>query len=170
MKAKVTAFLDNLITYDYVLFSSAFTLFILFIILGLILRKKVALAIFFVILAFLILILVPSLGYSQMHKYLFKNTTSLTQQKRLQFTDAIVVRGDLINESKRNFKSCKITAKVHKVSKNKYKNYILKFKIIKRMSIIEKDISKGKTRNFKIIIEPFTYSKDYNITIGAKCK
>ncbi len=170
MKSKITAFLNSLITYDYLLFAATFILFILFIILGLVLRKKVSLAIFFVILAFLILILVPSVGYPQMHKYLFKNSTALTEQKRLQFTDAIVVRGNLINESKLNFKSCKITAKVHKVSKNKYRNYLLKFKIIKKMSIIEKDIAKGEARNFKIIIEPFIYSKDYNITIGAKCK
>ncbi len=170
MKAKITAFLNSLITYDYVLFGSAFVLFILFIILGLVLRKKVALAVFFILLAFSILILTPSLAYSQMHKYLFKNTTTLTKQKKLEFTEAIVLKGILVNESKRHFKSCKITANVHKVSKNKYKNYLLQFKTIKKMSIIEEDIAKGESRNFKIIVEPFTYSRDYNITLGANCK
>lgn len=170
MKSKITAFLNDLIIYDYVLFGSAFVLFLLLVILALVLRKKIALAVFLIILAFSILILAPTLGYVQMHKYLFKNTTTLTKQKKLEFTDAIVVKGTLLNESKRNFKTCKITANVHKLSKNKYKNYLLQFKTIKKMSIIEEDILKGQVRDFKIIVEPFTYSRDYNITLGAKCK
>lgn len=170
MKAKINAFLDSLITYDYVLFGSTFALFILLIILGLVLRKKIGLAVFLITLAFLILILAPSVGYIQMHKYLFKNSVELTKQKKLEFTEAIVVKGTLFNESKRNFTSCKITANVHKVSKNKYKNYLWQFKTIKKMSIIEEDIPKGETRHFKIIVEPFRYSRDYNITLGGKCK
>ena len=38
------------------------------------------------------------------------------------------------------------------------------------MSIVEENILKQETRGFKIIVEPFTYAKDYNITVGAKCK
>ncbi len=170
MKEKITAFLDDLIMYDYVLFGGAFILFILFIILGLVLRKKVGFAIFFILLVFTILFLAPTLGYIKMHAYLFKNSTTLLTQKRLEFTDAIVVKGSLKNESKRNFRECKITAKVHKVSRNKVRNYLFKFKTIKKMSIIENDIMKDETRNFKIIISPFTYSRDYNITLGASCK
>ncbi len=170
MKAKLTAFIDGLIMYDYILFGSAFVLFILFIILGIMLRKKVFIATLFIFIGFASLLLGPSLGYVKMHDYLFKNTTTISSQKRLEFTQAIVVKGKITNESKFNFTSCKISANVHKTSKNEYKNMILKFKTIKKMSIIEKDILKGETRAFKIIVEPFTYKKDYNISIGGKCK
>ena len=170
MKAKINAFIDGLIIYDYVLFGSAFVLFILFIILGLVLRKKLGLAIFLILLGFGILFIAPTFGYKQMHTYLFKNTTTLISQKKLSFTEAIVVKGSLTNESKFNFSRCKITANVHKVSKNKYRNYLLQFKTMKKMSIVEEGIEKGETRNFKIIVEPFSYSRDYNITLGAKCK
>jgi len=169
MKAKITAFIDTLIMYDYILFGASFGLFLLFIILTIILRKKVFLATLFGLLAFFTLILGPTLGYFQMHEYLFKNSTQLTSQKRLEFTNAIVVKGTLTNESESDFSSCKITANVHKLSKNSLKNYIYKFKTLKKMSIIEEDIRKNQTINFKIIVEPFTYSKDYNITLGAKC-
>lgn len=170
MKSKVIAFINNLIMHDYILFGSAFVLFILFIILGLVLRKKMGLAVFFILLGFSTLFLAPTLGYIKMHEFLFKNSTTLLTQKRLEFTDAIVVKGNLVNESKRNFKSCTITAKVHKVSKNKIKNYLFQFKTIKKMSIVEERIMKGETRDYKIIISPFTYSRDYNITVGATCK
>jgi hypothetical protein len=38
------------------------------------------------------------------------------------------------------------------------------------MSIIEDDIAKGQEREIKIIIEPFTYAYDYNLSVGADCK
>jgi hypothetical protein len=38
------------------------------------------------------------------------------------------------------------------------------------MSIIEEYIAVSETREFKIIVEPFTYSRDYNISLGADCK
>ncbi len=170
LKTKITAFINELILYDYILFGSVFVLFILFIILGIVLRKKIGLAIFLILLAFIILALGPTLGYVKMHDFLFKNTTTLTYQKNLEFTQAIVLKGTLSNESKFNFTSCKITAKVHKASKNKYKNYLYKFKTIQKSSILEEDIAKGTKRNFKLFIEPFTYSKDYNLSLGAKCK
>lgn len=170
MEAKITTFIESLIIYDYILFGSAFVFFILFIIIGIILRRKTILAIFFILLAFSILLLAPTFGYIELHQYLFKNTTTLTSQKRLEFTQAVVVKGSVTNESKFNFESCKLTARAYKVSKNDLKNYILKFKTIKEMSILEYDIKIGETRDFKIIVEPFTYSKDYNISIGARCK
>lgn len=169
MNINIDEFIDNLIIYDYILFGSVFVIFILFIILAIVLRKKIGLAILFMLLAFIILILAPTLGYIQMHKYLFKNTTKITSQKKLEFTKAAVVTGLLINESKFNFSSCKIVASAYKVSKNEYRNYILKFKPFKKMSITEEDIRRGEKRDFKIIIEPFTYSKDYNISVNADC-
>ncbi len=170
MKAKITAFIDGLIIYDYILLGSVFGLFILFIILGIVLRQKIALAIFIIFLSFVILLLGPTLGYIKMHEYLFKNSIELISQKKLLFTEAVVVKGKLTNDSKRFFKSCKITASAHKVSKKKLKTFIYSFKSFKKMSILEYDIAAGESRKFKIIVEPFTYAKDYNITLGANCK
>ena len=170
MKSKIEAFLDTLIMYDYILFGASFVLFILFIILGIVLRKKMLLAIILILLGFSILIVAPTIGRIQMHNFLFSNTTTLYSQKKLEFTEAIVVKGTLTNTSRFNFESCRIIANVHKMSNNTLKNYILQFKTIKKMSIIEKDIAKGKSVDFKIIVEPFRYSGDYNITLGAKCK
>ncbi len=170
MKAKVTAFINELIIYDYILFGSVFVLFILFIILGIILRKKLGLSIFLVLLAFSLLFLGPTLGYVEMHKFLYKNNVTLKSQKKLTFTKAIVIKGILSNDSKFNFQSCKITASAYKLSKNPIKKIIYPFKPIKKSSIVEEDIPKGNLREFKMFIEPFTYSKEYNISMEAKCK
>lgn len=170
MQSKITLFIDGLISYDYALFTVSFGLFLLFIILGILLRKKLLVAIIFILLAFSTLLMGPTIGYVKLHEYLFKNSTVLVSQKRLSFTEAIVVKGTLTNESKKNFSSCKITASVYKVTSNKYKNYLKKLKPFKKMSIVESDIAISQTREFKIIVEPFTYTRDYNISLGADCK
>ena len=170
MKHKISAFIEGLITYDYILFGTSFVLFFIFIILGIVLRKKLVLTILFIFLAFVILLLGSTLGYIKMHDTLFKNSTELISQKRLEFTQAVVVKGRLTNESSREFTECKITASAYKVTSNKYKNYLKKLKPFKKMSIIEEYIAVSETREFKIIVEPFTYSRDYNISLGADCK
>ena len=163
-------FLDSLITYDYILFGTVFTVFLLLVFLGIILRSKTVLALLLILSAFIILIVGSTVGYMQMHKYLYKNTTSVVSQKKLTFTEAVVIHGLLNNTSKFDFKSCKITACAHKVSDNALKNYLYRFKPIRKMSMLEYDIKKGQEREFKLILEPFTYSKEYNISIGADCR
>ena len=170
MKEKILAFVHNLLVYDYILFGAAFTLFILFIILAILLRKRLALAIFFVFFGFGILLVGPTLGYIELHKYLFKNSTKLISQKKLHFVDAIVVHGTVTNESKFAFKECKVVATVYKSTPNKYKNYIYKLKPLKRSTFVVRDIPKGSTREFKMFVEPFVYSKEYNLTLGASCR
>ncbi len=170
MKEKLLAFIHGLIMYDYILFGAVFLLFLLFIILALLFRKKLIIALFFILLGFATLILGPTLGYIQMHKYFFKNSTKLLRQKRLHFVQAVIVKGTLTNESKLDFKECIVTAKVYKVTKNKYKNYLYKLKPFQKMSIIKQDIPKGETQAFKMIIEPFKYQKEYNISLEANCK
>ena len=170
MKEKITIFIKGLIPYDYALFGGVFILFIFFLIIAILLRKKVGFSVFLVLIAFTILFVGPTIGYVELHKYLYKNTTKITYQNRLSFTKALVLKGTLKNESKLDFKECTITAKVFKVTKNRYKNEIYKLKPFQKMSIVEDDIVKDSTINFKMIVEPFTYSKDFNVSIGAKCR
>ncbi len=170
MKSKISVFLQGLITYDYILFGSVFFLFLFFIILAILLRRKRGLAIFMMTLSFIAIFIGPFVGYVKMHEYLFKHTTTLLSQKRLLFTPAIVVQGSLKNESNLDFQSCLITAHVHKTSKNQLKNYIYSFKTLTKKSMLKEGVLKGEEVEFKLIIEPFTYTKDYNISIEASCK
>ena len=170
MSTKATDFIDGLISYDYILFGSAFVLFILFIVLSILVRKKVSLAVIFLLLGFSVLILGPSFGYVKMHEYLFKNSLVLETQQELSFTQAVLVKGTLRNDSRFDFSTCKITASAYRVTSNQYKNYLLKFKPFQNGSILTPEIQKGATYEFKVFIEPFTYSKEYNISLGANCK
>ncbi len=165
----LSEFLKELIIYDYILFGSLLFIFILFIIIGILLRGR-TIAIFLVLFAFLELLVGSTYGYIKMHEYIFKNEISLTNQKKLTFTQAIVVNGTLKNLSKVDFKNCTVTAKAYKVKENKLHERLLQFKPIAKMSIIESNITIGEEREMKLIIEPFTYAGDYNISLGADCR
>ena len=170
MKSKINEYISGLIAYDYILFMAVFILFILLIILGIVFRKKLLLALLLIFTSFLILVLGPTLGRSIMYETLFQNSTELLTNKRLSFVEAVVVTGLIKNESTRNFKICKITASAYKISSNKFRNYFYELKPFKQMSIVEDDILVSEAKEFKMILEPFTYKKDYNISLGARCK
>ncbi|MEN8303939.1 MAG: DUF2393 domain-containing protein [Campylobacterota bacterium] len=170
IEEKITRFINELVVYDYILFGSIFALFLLFIILAIVLRKKIVLSMFLILFSFTILTVGPTLGYIKMHEYLYKNSCELLSQKRLSFTPAVVVNGTITNQSKFDFSSCKISATAYRSSKNIVKNYVYLLKPLKKRSILQENILKGETQEFKIIIEPFTYKKDYNISIKASCK
>jgi hypothetical protein len=171
MKQKIIAFIDGLILYDYILFGGVIALFILFLILAILLRRHVGLSVFIILLAFIILLLGPTLGYIQLHKFLYKNEIKITEIKKLKFTNALLIEGNLKNISKMSFHTCKIKAGAYKVSGKKIPDMIYPFKPFKHGYLkLDTIIKPDETKSFKLFIEPFNYKKDYNITIGANCR
>ncbi len=171
MKHKIISFIDGLILYDYILFGAVIALFILFLILAILLRKRVGLSIFIILIAFIILLLAPTLGYIQLHNFLYKNEIKITKVKQLEFTNALLIEGELKNSSKMDFHTCKIKAGAYKVSGKKILDMIYPYRPFKHGYVKLDTIIKPKeTKHFKLFIEPFRYKRDYNITIGASCR
>lgn len=168
--SKFQDFADGLIAQDFVLFGSVLLLFIFLIVLALVIRRKLKTAIFLVLLAFTIVIITPSYGYIKLHQYLFKNKVELLSQKKLNFVEAVVVKGNITNIATRDFAKCQITAYASKASSNKLKNYLYELKPFQKMSITIDELLRGQTKEFKIIVEPFTYQYNYNISVEAECR
>lgn len=171
MKAHIQNFIHHLLLYDYLLFGGVFILFVLVLILAIVLRHKMGLAVFFVILAFGILTVGPIGGYIALHQYLFKHKIIIKEIKALQFTEALLIKGDINNTSKRPFNECTLHAGVYKVTHNKYIDPVYRYIPFKKSSLkLEKKIIPGESIPFKLFVEPFRYSKDYNVTLKAECQ
>jgi hypothetical protein len=168
--SKITTFMHTLAKFDYILFSSIFIIFLVLMILAIILREKLILSISLGVFSFVVLFVAPFVGYFKMHDIVYKHTVSITSEKKLNFTKAVVVYGTIKNESKRNFKACKIKAQIFKQSKNKLKNFLYQLKSYKQRSITKNSILKEEIIKFKILVEPFLYEKDYSVSIGAVCR
>lgn len=171
MKAKIIDFINHLLIYDYLLFGGIFILFLIFLVLAIALKDKMGLAIFMVLLAFGVLTVGPVIGYIKLHHYLFNNKITLYEVKALEFTEALLIKGEISNTSKRPFQECSIYAGVHKMSHNKYLDRLYPMLPFKKGSLkLKESIAPGNSTSFKLFIEPFRYTKDYNITIKGECR
>jgi hypothetical protein len=170
MKAKILAFIHQLSNYDYILFASLFVLFLLLLILSLLIRKRTVIATILLLLSFTTLFIGPFVGYIQLHQFLYKQTTKLLDYKALQFSPTIVVTGTLRNDSKKDFSTCKLKVNLFKVAHNQILDQIFPFNPFQTMSFEEQNIAQGETREFKLLVEPFVYEGDYDISIATDCR
>lgn len=171
MKAKIIDFIHHLLIYDYLLFGGIILLFLLLLIVAIALRHKVGLAVFLVFIAFGVLTAGPVGGYIVLHHYLFKHKIHLQEVKKLEFTEALLVRGRIENTSKRPFSECTLHTGIHKVMHNRYIDPIYPyFPFKKDNSRLHQQVQPGESLPFKLLIEPFTYEKDFNITLKAECR
>ena len=170
LKSVMNSFIAGLHTYDYILFAISGALFLLILLLAIVLRKKMGLSLFLVLLAFVILIAGPITGYQYIHTSLYKTELSELQIKRLEFSEAVVIKGKIQNQGKQSFKKCKISAKAYKEAGNFLEEFVNPLKPFQKMSILkETDIDINESIDFKMILEPFTYSNEYNISVKVDC-
>ncbi len=170
MKEKILEFLHGLTNYDYILFAALFFVFLLLVILTLVLRKRAFFASLFLILSLATLFIGPFVSYIQLHDYLYKCNSKITEVKALEFTPALVVTGNITNESQRDFSTCKINVNIFKVAHNQILDAIFPFNPFQTMQVVETNILQGETRDLKIIVEPFSYKEDYNLSLGVDCR
>ncbi len=171
MKEILTEYIKQLSIYDYALLGAVLLVVTLLLILAIIVRHRTLVAVSLVIVAFITLIVGPILGSIQLHQFLYKTTTTITEVKALEFSPALVLKGEVQNLSKRHLSTCKITAKIFKVSGNPYLDKLYPLNPFKKVSILKDvNLSSGEHYEFKMIVEPFTYTKEYNLSIGAQCR
>ena len=170
LKNFINSFISTLHTYDYIIFSISLALFILLLVLAILLKEKTKTSLFLVLSSFVILIAGPIGGYKYIHTTLFKNEISNLVVKKLEFSQALVIKGELTNLGKQNFKKCKIKVKAFKGSNNFFEEFVYALKPFQKMTIIkEETLDINQSIEFKMILEPFTYSKEYNISVKAAC-
>lgn len=171
MKIDIHDFISHLLVYDYILFGGVIILFLIFIILAIAFHQKQIFAIIMVLFAFITLTVGPIAGYMNLHRYLFKHKTTITDVKALEFTEALLIKGDINNTSKRSFKECTLHAGVYKVTHNRYLDPIYRYIPFKKTNMrIPMEIKSGENGSFKLFIEPFRYKNDYNITLNTECR
>ena len=170
LKILIQNFVATLHNYDYIMFAISGALFFLILLLAIIARKKVGVSLFLVLIAFIIVIAGPIFGYKYIHATLFKAEISNLQIKELEFSEALVVKGTLTNLGSKNLQKCSINLKAYKGPHNFLEELVYPLKPFQKMSILKQEqIDRNTSIKFKMILEPFTYSKEYNISIKATC-
>ncbi|NOQ30601.1 MAG: DUF2393 domain-containing protein [Helicobacteraceae bacterium] len=168
----INEYIADLIIYDYLFFGVAFVLFILLVLISAMLYRKIILSILIMTLAVSLFIVTPTAGILVFHKFLYSNTVTIDSVKKLEYSQALLIKGTLKNTSKLSFKRCRVTVNAFKVTGNAIKDLIYPYKPFKHSSTLLKDtiIAKKESINYRILMEPFTYSKEYNLSVKASCK
>jgi len=163
-------FIESLHTYDYVLFGVVAALFLLLLFLAILLRHRVTLSLLLVLLSFIILIVGPIVSYQYIHATIYKTKLSELQIKRLEFSEAVVIKGKVTNQGKEPFKKCEISSSAYRGATNFLQELVYPLKPFMKRSIIkEENIDINSSIDFKLMLEPFTYSKEYNISVKVNC-
>lgn len=170
LKSSIEAFIATLHLYDYILFGVSGGLFLLILLLAIVLRRKTGFSLFLVLLAFIIIIAGPIAGYQYIHATVYKTEISDLQIKRLEFSEALVIKGNLKNLGSQSFQSCKLSAKAYREPTNILEEFVNPLKPFQKVSIIrDTPMQINDTVDFKMILEPFTYSNEYNISVKVDC-
>jgi len=170
LRSIINTFIATLNTYDYILFGISGALFLLILLLAIVLRKKVGLSLFLVLLAFIIIIAGPIVGYQYIHATLYKTEVSNLIIKKLEFSEAVVIKGSIKNLGKQRLINCQTSAKAYKGATNFLEEYVNPLKPFQKVSILkEVNLDINDSIDFKLMLEPFTYSKEYNISVKVDC-
>ncbi|PHR56874.1 MAG: hypothetical protein COA44_07125 [Arcobacter sp.] len=156
--------------YDYVLFGVSGALFLVLLFLAILLRNKVGLSLLLVLLSFIIFIAGPIAGYKYIHGSIYKTKITELKIKRLEFSQAVVIKGTITNLGQESFKKCTISSSAYKGASNFLEELVFPLKpFIKRSIVKEEHIDINDSIDFKLLLEPFTYSNEYNISIKVDC-
>jgi len=171
LKMSLVDYVNSLTIYDYIAFGwLIFLLFILLLLSVLLFRKKPKLASFLLFIVFITMFTGPVFTKIFLDKTVRKVEIVDQNHTLLNFSKSLIVTGKLYNKSKIDFYICHVSAKVLKVSDNKYKNIINSIKPIRKKSIIiDVNISKNEYKEFKMIFEEFKYKNNYNVITVAEC-
>lgn len=171
MKTQIVNFIHTLGLYDYLLFGGIVFIFAFFLILAVLLHHHLKTAITLIFLSFLTIIIAPYTGYRILHATLYKHTIALTTVQDLEFSDILLIRGDINNTSNKTFKECTVTIGISKTHKIKQLNKIYPYIPFRSQKITLKGPLKPKeSQSFKLLIEPFNTSKKFNVTASGVCR
>ncbi len=170
IKTAIMDFFNTLSVYDYVGFFLTLFLFFLFLILALILRRRTLLALSLVIVGFTFFFAGPVMAHLLVKNSVFKSKAELTEKKQLYYSDTLILRGMLHYVGKKNANHCEIDVAIYKKGPNVVKDFVYSLKAFRKGSKrIDKVFEPGESVDFKIVIEPFNYQGDYNITVDSGC-
>ncbi len=172
MKTQLLHFIDTLALYDYLLFGGILFFFFLFLILAVLFHHKLTLAITLILSAFILLLVGPLGGYMVLHKTLYKHTITLTTVQDLEFTEALLIKGDINNTSQQTFKECTLYFGVSKTSSIKIlNNKVYPYLPFRRQTLtLKQPLKPNSGETFKLLIEPFSYPKKFSVTAWGVCK
>lgn len=172
LRAMLKSFLNLLTVYDYLAFGALFAFCVLLVLLGIMLRRLTFLSFVMTFLGFGALIVGPFFSYDFIRQTIYKSQIQVVKFKQLKFTKALVIDVRVANLSHKDFTRCNLTLSVYKKTDDN-SSFIERIRALrplrKKRMVLEKNITAGLKSDVKIILEPFRYTKAFDIDLSGSC-
>lgn len=168
----VLFYTTHLYLVDYMLILLVFFLFTCVLLLCVFLRHRPIVALFIIAFDIVICFLVYIYGYKLIDSEVRARKTAITEQKIIQSSNTLIVDFNITNTSKKNFKRCKITAKIFAdklPNDNIIEEYKKKFIPFRQKSREIQDLKKNTTQFQRISFENFNYENNYTTRLISEC-
>ncbi|HDZ5035892.1 TPA: DUF2393 domain-containing protein [Campylobacter jejuni] len=168
----VLFYTTHLYLVDYMLILLVFFLFTCVLLLCVFLRHRPIVALFIIAFDIVICFLVYIYGYKLIDSEVRARKTAITDQKIIQSSNTLIVDFNITNASKKNFKICKITAKIFAdklPNDNIIEEYKKKFIPFRKKGREIQDLKKNATQFQRISFENFNYENNYTTRLISEC-
>ncbi|HDZ5065146.1 TPA: DUF2393 domain-containing protein [Campylobacter jejuni] len=168
----VLFYTTHLYLVDYMLILLVFFLFTCVLLLCVFLSHRPIVALFIIAFDIVICFLVYIYGYKLIDSEVRARKTAITDQKIIQSSNTLIVDFSITNASKKNFKICKITAKIFAdklPNDNIIEEYKKKFIPFRKKSREIQDLKKNTTQFQRIAFENFNYENNYTTRLISEC-
>ena len=133
-KSLLVDFFNTLSIYDYIGFIVTFILFLLFLILALILRKRTILSIVLLLCSFVFFFGGPVMAHLLVKNTFYKARAEITERKQLYYSDTLILRGSLHYLGKKDAEHCRVEALIYKKGSNIVKDFVYRLKAYRSVS------------------------------------
>jgi hypothetical protein len=170
LRSEFVEYINAFTYYDYIAYTWLIVLFIFLLVVAIALRERVGVSIFLIILSIFVLFVGPIILKKALDIYVRGNEVVIKSQNRLRFSDTLVISGEFINKSRVKIKSCKLSAKVYKIGKNRLKTFVNRLKPYKKKTIsLDMDKMFDNKIEFRVVFDNFKLKGDFNISSSATC-
>ena len=171
LKQRFIDYFHHLSLYDYLGFAWFMVFFIFVVTLVMILYNKVPkLSIAMLFVSFITLIFSPLLVKLYFDKTVRKVEILNQKITKLNFAKMLIIKGQIKNSGKMDYKKCRIFTRVIKKDENRYKKFINYLKPLEKKSILlDKELKKENFEKFKIVLEKFALSEPYEVKVTGEC-
>ena len=171
LQASILNYANHFSMYDYVAFAWLILLFFVTILVAILVAKKSPIfSILILLISLALLFAGPFVLKHYLDKSLRPSLAQTLEVKKLNFSNSLIVTGDVKNISKTNFSTCSVDISILKDSDNNIKNLIYQLKPLRKQTIfIDKPIEVNATKEFRVVFDSYTYSEDINVSVKSEC-
>ncbi|MCX2683083.1 DUF2393 family protein [Campylobacter sp. MIT 21-1685] len=172
LKKLVLFYINHLYLVDYMLILLVFFLFTCICFLCVFLRHRTIIALIIMALNIVLCFFVFLYGYKFIDYQVRSRHTTISEQKKMHNSQALIIDFTIANTSKHNFKTCKVTAKIYKdklpqdTFLTEMKHRFIPYRV---KSTVLKDLNKSMTQFQRIAFDNFIYENNYTLRMKSEC-